>query len=103
MIRPDFAKWGQTAAEIYQLSLKAAHARTRERFQALYMIGTQQINATEWAKQINRRNQTVMDWVHKYNQQGPESLNYQRTGGVSPLLANRKKTKSSTQSEKVTQ
>ncbi len=46
MIRPDFAKWGQPPEEIYQLSLKAAHVRSRERFQALYMIGTQQINAT---------------------------------------------------------
>jgi hypothetical protein len=46
MIRPDFAKWGQSPEEIYQLSLKAAHARSRERFQALHMIGTQQVNAT---------------------------------------------------------
>ena len=93
MIRPDFAKWGQTPEEIYQLSLKAAHARSRERFQALYMIGTQQVNATEWAKQIGRRNQTVMGWVHQYNEQGPESLHYQRTGGPAPLLATHKKTR----------
>jgi hypothetical protein len=93
MIRPDFAKWGQTPAEIYQLSLKAAHARTRERFAALYMIGTQQINATAWAQQIGRRNQTVMGWVHTYNQQGPESLYYQRTGGRAPFFARHKKTR----------
>ena len=102
MIRPDFAKWGQTPEEIYQLSLKAAHARSRERFQALYMIGTQQINATEWAKQIGRRNQTVMEWVHKYNEQGPQSLYYQRTGGPTPLFASHKKTRSSAQSAQVT-
>jgi transposase len=101
MIRPDFAKWGQTPAEIYQLSLKAAHARTRERFQALHMIGTQQVNATVWAKQIGRRNQTVMDWVHQYNEQGPASLQYQRTGGRSPLLTSPKKRRSSTPSAKV--
>jgi transposase len=93
MIRPDFAKWGQTSEEIYQLSLKATHARSRERFQALYMIGTQQINATEWAKQIGRRNQTVMGWVHQYNEQGPASLHYQRTGGRAPFLASHKKTR----------
>jgi transposase len=102
MIRPDFAKWGQTPEEIYQLSLKAAHARSRERFQALYMIGTQPINATEWAKQIGRRNQTVMDWVHKYNEQGPQILHYQRTGGPTPLFASHKKTRSSAQSVQVT-
>jgi hypothetical protein len=85
MIRPDFTKWGQSPEEIYQLSLKAAHARSRERFQALYMIGTQQVNATEWAQQIGRRNQTVMDWVHQYNALGPESLHYQRSGGRPPF------------------
>jgi transposase len=91
MIRPNFEKWGQTRQEIYQLSLKAAHARSRERFQALYMIGTQQVNATEWAKQIGRRNQTVMEWVHQYNEQGPASLQYQRTGGRTPFLTSHKK------------
>jgi transposase len=103
MIRPDFVKWGQSLEDIYQLSLKAPHARSRERFQALYLIGTQQINATEWAKQIGRKNQTVMGWVHKYNAAGPASLHYQRTGGPPPLLPHRRKTKSATQSEKVPQ
>ncbi len=102
MIRPDFAKWGQSPEEIYQLSLKAAHARTRERFQALYMIGTQQLNASAWAKQIGRKHQTVMLWVHKYNAEGAESLHYQRTGGRAPLLAKASKLRSSTQSKPVT-
>jgi len=103
MIRPDFVKWGQTPEAIYQLSLKATHARSRERFQALYLIGTQQINASEWAKQIGRKNQTVMGWVHKYNAGGPASLHYQRSGGPAPLLPHRRKTQSSALSEKVTQ
>jgi transposase len=102
MIRPDFAKWGQTPEDMRQLSLKAQHARSRERFQALYMIGSEQFNATEWAQQIGRKNQTVMGWVHRYNRQGPESLYYQRTGGPAPLLSKRRKTKSLAQSEKVT-
>jgi transposase len=93
MIRPDFAKWGQSPEEIYQLSLKAAHVRTRERFAALYMIGTQRCNATEWADQIGRRNQTVMGWVHQYNQHGPQSLTYQRSGGRTPLFASPTKTR----------
>jgi transposase len=96
MIRPDFAKWGQTPDEIYQLSLKAPHARSRERFQALYRIGTQPVNATAWAQPIGRRNQTVMEWVHQYNEQGPERLYYQRTGGRAPLLTSHKKRRSST-------
>jgi len=39
MVRPNFAKWDQRPEDIRQLSLKAPHARTRERFQALYAIG----------------------------------------------------------------
>jgi hypothetical protein len=101
MIRPDFAKWGQSAEDMRQLSLKAQHARSRERFQALYMIGSQQCNATEWARQIGRKHQTVMGWVHTYNTEGPERLYYQRTGGRAPFLPKRSKQKSAAQSEKV--
>lgn len=86
MIRPDFEKWGQTAKEMHKLSLKAEHPRSRERFQGLYMIGNNQANATQWAKQIGRQNQTVMGWVHKYNASGPTALIYQRSGGRSPLF-----------------
>lgn len=92
MIRPDFAKWHQTADDILRLSLAAKHRRSRERFLALYMIGTGQCNATQWAQQIGRKNQTVMAWVHQYNEQGPDSLHYQRTGGSLPLLRRQKKT-----------
>lgn len=86
MVRPDFAKWGQAAADVYRLSVEAKHPRSRERYQALYLIGTYQTNATQWAKQIGRKNQTVMDWVHQYNESGPDSLEYHRTGGSAPFL-----------------
>lgn len=90
MIRPDFEKWGQSPKEIHQLSLEADHPRSRERYQALYMIGTNQVNATQWAKQIGRKNQTVMEWVHKYNELGPTALLYERSGGRLPLFAHKK-------------
>ena len=86
MIQPDFAKWNQTAEDIRQLSVEAPHMRTLERFQALYMIGTGQKNATEWAAEIKRKNQTVHDWVHRDNASGPVSLHYQRTGGRPPFF-----------------
>ena len=94
MIRPDFAKWGQTADDIRQLSIEAQHVRTRERFQALYMLGTGQKNATEWAEEIGRQDQTVQGWVHSYNASGPESLYYRRTGGRRPLFRKQRKNKS---------
>ena len=87
MLRPDFSKWGQTAEDMRQLSIHATHPRSRERYQALYLIGIGQTNATHWAQQIGRDDQTVMGWIHLYNTAGPEALLYKRTGGHPPFLA----------------
>ena len=87
MIRPNPAKWGQSLADLRRLSVEAAHQRTRERFMALYMIGTKQTNATEWAQEIGRTDDTVLSWVHQYNAKGPAAMVYQRTGGRPPFLA----------------
>ena len=86
MVRPDTGKWGQELADLRRLAVDAAHPRTRERFQALYMIGRQQSNATAWAREIGRNLDTVLSWVHLYNEHGPEGLEYRRTGGRVPLL-----------------
>ncbi len=93
MIRPDFEKWGQKAEAIRELSIEAEHKRSRERFQALYMIGSYQENASQWAKKINRQKQTVLEWVHRYNKQGPESIIYQHSGGQQPKLSEDEKKK----------
>ena len=87
MLRPNFAKWNQTAEDIRQLSIHASHARSRERFQALYLIGTNQTNATKWSKETGRDDQTVMGWIHRYNDEGSEALVYKRTGGHPLFLA----------------
>lgn len=91
MIRPDCGKWGQTLADLRRLAVEADHARSRERFLALYMIGSQQVTATKWAQQIGRKNQTVMDWVHQYNRAGVAGVMYQHSGGRTPLLPRRSK------------
>ena len=90
MIRPDPAKWGQTLSDFRRLSVEAEHARTRERFLALYLIGNHQTNATQWSAEIGRDDDTVMGWVHTYNQLGPEALYYRRTGGRPPLFVQKK-------------
>jgi len=91
MIRPDFEKWQQSAEDIRRLSIEAEHPRSRERFQALYMIGTAQKKASQWAKQIKRQKQTVLEWVHRYNNTGPDSLRYQQTGGRPAKLSEAEK------------
>lgn len=87
MVRPETAKWGQTLADLRRLSVEAEHARTRERFLALYMIGSERTNAMQWADGIGRDDNTVMGWVHTYNRYGPEALSYRRSGGRPPFFA----------------
>jgi hypothetical protein len=94
MIRPDTTKWGQTLSDLRRLSVTADHPRTRERFLALYMIGSGQSNATRWAAEIGRSDNTVMGWVHLYNADGPEALYYRRTGGRTPFLVKTSSTSS---------
>lgn len=86
MVHPDMAKWGQGLSDLRRLSIESEHARTRERFLALYMIGGGQTNATRWAAEIDHTKETVLGWVHTYNRAGPEALSYRRTGGRPPFL-----------------
>lgn len=95
MVRPDFEKWNQTSEDIRRASIEAEHPRSRERFQALYMIGSEQDKASHWAQGLNRQKQTVLKWVHCYNETGPESIHYQPTGGVQAKLSETEKKRSS--------
>jgi Helix-turn-helix domain len=86
MVRVEMGKWKQTLEDLRQASLHTPHARTRERFQALYLIASGAYNATTCAAHIGRQDETVLAWVHRYNEHGPDALSYRRTGGRSPLL-----------------
>ena len=86
MVQPDVQKWSQTTDDLRRLATEAPHPRTRERFLALFMIASGQSNATQWAEQIDRCDECVMGWVHKYNAAGPEAMTYRRTGGHAPVL-----------------
>ena len=79
MLRVEYARWGQTPADLRELAMSASHRRTRERFLALYEI-TQESCATRVAERTHRHPQTVMEWLHLYNTGGPKALTYQRTG-----------------------
>lgn len=95
MIRPDTAKWNQTPDDLRRLAIESPHARTRERFWALYQIASGHSNATRWAEQIGRCDECVMSWVHAYNERGPDAMTYRRTGGAAPLLRRPKRNGSS--------
>ena len=86
MVRVALQKWGQNLDHLRRLALKAPHSRTRERFLALSLIADGTHNATSWATQFGRHDETVLEWIHTYNTQGPDALIYRRTGGPTPLL-----------------
>ena len=90
MVRVEMAKWGQTLEDLRLASVQATHRRSRERFQALYLIASGRFNATTCAAHIGRQDETVLGWVHRYNEHGPDALTYRRTGGRAPLLTSRK-------------
>jgi transposase len=85
-VRVDTAKWNQTLEDLRQASLAAPHRRTRERFQALYLIASGPFNATTCAAHVGRQDEAVLAWVHRYNREGPDALAYKKTGGSAPLL-----------------
>src|SRR3954447_11471551 len=85
VLRVDHQRWGQTVADLRHLALSAAHPRSRERFLALHEIAAGGC-ATAVAERTGRRAQTVMEWLHAYNEHGPEALTYQRTGGRPPFV-----------------
>jgi Helix-turn-helix domain len=86
MVRVEISQWGQTLEDLRLASVQAAHRRSRERFQALYLIASGQFSATTCAAHIGRQDETVLGWVHRYNEHGPDALTCRRTGGRSPLL-----------------
>src|SRR3954454_7214968 len=86
MVRVELAKWGQSLADLRRASVSATHRRSRERFQAVYLIASGQFNATTCAAHIGRQDETVLGWVHRYNEHGPDALTYRRTGGRAPFL-----------------
>src|SRR3954449_9514018 len=100
MIRVEMAKWGQALEDLRRTSVETPHPRSRERFQALYLIASGRFNATACAAHVGRQDETVLGWVHRYNEHGPDALAYRRTGGRSPLLTSRGRDRSPTSSRR---
>lgn len=85
MLKVDYVRWNQSKELLRTEALAAEHPRTRERLMALYEISEGK-SATKVAKQTKRNPQTVMEWVHRYNQEGLKALLYQRSGGRNPFF-----------------
>lgn len=85
MLKVKCALHNQSKEVLREEALKASHPRTRERLMALYEI-CEGKSATQVAKESNRNPETVMSWVHKYNEEGCSALKYERSGGRTPLF-----------------
>ena len=88
MLKLDLAKWNQVPDDLREEAMNAPHARTRERFLALYELTQQGGGATAMARLVGRHLQTLIRWVHRYNAAGPHALVFEHTGGV-PLFLTR--------------
>ena len=84
MLKINTAKWQETPESLRKLALLEGHPRTRERLMALYEI-TQGKCASLVARETRRNPQTLMTWVHQYNNFGPKALKFKHTGGHPPL------------------
>ena len=85
MIEVNYTNWDQTPTFLREQAVIAKHKRTRERLFALYEI-SQGKSASQVAKEIKRRPNTVLEWLHSYNNKGLEALTYKKTGGRLPLF-----------------
>jgi transposase len=86
MLELNLAKWSQTPEDLRVAAMTADHARTRERFLALYELTQQGRGASAVARGAGRHQQTLIRWVHRYNESGPQALVFEYTGGLPPFL-----------------
>jgi len=92
MLKIDFGRWNHNVELIREQALSAEHPRTRERWMALYEICTGK-NATKVGTATGRNPQTIMEWVHRYNEIGPDAMVFKQTGGHPPLCQKQSKLK----------
>lgn len=81
MLRPDLERWALSEQTLTQMGLHASHPRTRERILALRDIA-RGCCASVLCKSLGRHVTTVLNWVHAFNQRGPQALIYQHSGGA---------------------
>jgi hypothetical protein len=85
MIRPLISRWKQTPLRIHQLAVEHPHPRTRERYLALSKVLD---GLAPWrvARAMGRSESAVYTWLKRYNEAGPEGIEYRRTGGRRPAF-----------------
>lgn len=88
ILKVECDRWNENASILREKALKAEHTRTCERLMALYEICNGK-SATQVGYSTGRNPQTIMEWVHRYNHSGVETLKYQHRGGHPPFFHHR--------------
>ena len=81
MLRPDLNRWSLNEESLTELCLHAPHPRTRERLLALRDIARGSC-ASALCTPLGRHLTTVLQWVHNFNERGPQALIYRHSGGA---------------------
>lgn len=76
--------WGMQMDEFLQKS-RQGHPRKRERWLALFWLA-QNISQAEIARRLGRRRETIRAWKQNFEQNGPGSIEFSRSGGRERLL-----------------
>ena len=86
MVVPDIARWGQTPDDIHQLALRHSHVRTRQRYLAFSKVLD---GLAPWrvANAMGIDESTIYTWLRRYNKDGPNAIEYRRTGGRKPAFS----------------
>lgn len=86
MVRPDLHKGSVSMQTLAELSISAAHPRTRERILALLLLsqGSPYRCPSQLCATLGRDVHTVHKWVHDFNARGLPALMYRHTGGSPP-------------------
>ena len=66
-------KWGETSGSLLQKSMEIEDKRVQERLLALALVALGQ-SVRQVAEHFNRSRQTIGEWVHRFNQYGPDGL-----------------------------
>jgi transposase len=83
MIIPEIARWKQTPIEIHRLAFSHANVRTRERYLALSKV-LDGLAPFRVAATMGKSESTIYTWLRRYNESGPQGIEYRRSGGRRP-------------------
>ena len=76
-------RWKLDVTGVRERVYRARNPRESERWQALWLLA-RGLSATEVAAALERDPHTIGVWLHAFEQDGPQSVGFEQTGGPPP-------------------